>query len=447
MTPTAIADFMASFFTRWPAKVRLLDPGIGIGSLTEAFSHRFFTERSSGSSLEVTGYEIEPVLMPFLARHMGDIQFRAKELGVGFSNTIHERDFIGEATFTLRTEGLRYTHAILNPPYKKIGNNSKYRKLLREVGIETVNLYAAFLGLAVSQTEEHGEIVAIVPRSFCNGTYFRPFRRWLLERTALRHIHVFESRVKAFKEDDVLQENIIIHLERAGVQDTVTVSTSHDSTFSDYIARQIPFEQVVRSSDPELFIHIPTVAVNFPSRLFSHLLADIGLEVSTGPVVDFRLREYWLQDPKGKAVPLLYAHHFKGGKFRWPCPHRKPNALVLNEVTRKWLMPRGWYTLIKRFSAKEEARRLVAYVLDPESVASELIGFENHLNVVHKAKIGLPADLAHGFALFLNSTLTDQYFRELRSRQKVCKKVRRHPSCRSLLPAFRQRIERLPIRP
>lgn len=419
MTPTAIADFMASLFTRWPDRVRVLDPGAGVGSLTEAFAERFFAKASVGSSLEVTGYEIEPLLIPFLSDHIRAIGVRAKEAGCGFTSTIHERDFIDEATFALGFGSPQFTHVTLNPPYKKIGTKSFYRKLLRETGIETVNLYTAFLGLAVALTEKHGEIVAIIPRSFCNGAYFRPFRRWLLERVALTHVHVFESRTKAFKEDDVLQENVIIHLERGGVQGAVTVSTSHDSTFSDHATRQIPFAKIVTPSDSERFIHIPTLEVNGSARLFSHSLDDLGLEVSTGPVVDFRLREHWLQEPREKAVPLLYAHHFKGGEFRWPRPHKKPNALVLNDKTRKWLMPRGWYTLTKRFSSKEEARRLVAYVIDPNSLPSDLVGFENHLNVFHTAKNGLTADLAHGLAFFLNSTVVDRHFRNFSGHTQV----------------------------
>ena len=121
-----------------------------------------------------------------------------------------------------------FTHAILNPPYKKIGSCSKCRLLLRQVGIETVNLYSAFVGLAVALAAPGGQIVAIIPRSFCNGPYYRPFRDFILERAALRYIHLFESRSQAFKDDEVLQENIIIRLERGGQRGPVTISTSTD---------------------------------------------------------------------------------------------------------------------------------------------------------------------------------------------------------------------------
>jgi hypothetical protein len=419
MTPTAIADFMASLFTCWPANVRLLEPGAGVGSLTEAFAKRFLSQAPARANLDVTAYEIEPLLLRYLTNQLRDIEARAKDAGYCFTSAIHERDFIAEATFALGFGGQRFTHTILNPPYKKINSNSEHRKLLRKIGIETVNLYTAFLGLAVALTQEGGEIVAIVPRSFCNGTYYRPFREWLLERVALIHIHVFESRKKAFKDDDVLQENIIIHLKRNCDQEAVTVSTSHDSSFSDYAERKIPFEEIVRPSDPERFVHVPTLEVNGPSRFFSHSLEEIGLEVSTGPVVDFRVHEHWLNNPAKGVAPLLYAHHFSGGEFKWPREHKKPNALAVNDETRKWMMPRGWYTVTKRFSAKEEKRRLVAYVVDPERLPYDLFGFENHLNVFHSRKNGLSADLARGLALFLNSTMVDQYFRNFSGHTQV----------------------------
>lgn len=85
------------------------------------------------------------------------------------------------------------------------------------------------------------------------------------------------------------------------------------------------------------------------------------------------------------------------------------HSVIRDTKTRKWLLQRGCYT--KRFSAKEERRRLVAYVVEPEHLPHEHYGFENHLNVFHSGKTALSAELAHGLALFLNSTAADEYFR------------------------------------
>ena len=147
-------------------------------------------------------YEIEPVLVEYLSAQLDALR------ATGAHAELTQRDFIREGAFALSFGGAIYSHVILNPPYKKIGASSEYRLLLRQFGIETVNLYTAFLGLYsfAHKKEARGEIVAIVPRSFCNGTYFRPFRQWLLQKVSIRRIHVFESRAKAFKDDDVLQE-------------------------------------------------------------------------------------------------------------------------------------------------------------------------------------------------------------------------------------------------
>jgi adenine-specific DNA-methyltransferase len=53
----------------------------------------------------------------------------------------------------------------------------------------------------------------------------------------------------------------------------------------------------------------------------------------------------------------------------------------------------------------------MASIYDPTRINARLVGFENHLNYFHKQGSGLPADLAKGLAVYLNSTIVDQYFR------------------------------------
>lgn len=414
MTPSGIGRFMAGLFTPGRKTVRLLDAGAGVGSLTAAF-----IDAHPEVSIEVEAWELDPILRGYLETTLSG--YVAK--GVALASTIHAEDFIEASAWNLSMAvGSRFTHAILNPPYKKIGSASRHRFLLRQVGVETVNLYSAFLALAILLMEEGGEIVAIVPRSFCNGTYYRPFRRLLLDQCAIRHIHVFGARDKAFSDDDVLQENIIIKLVRGGKQGNVTVSDSHDGGFSDYRENSFAFDRIVKADDRECFIHVPSLDAEAAtvSPLFSFTLKEIGLEVCTGPVVDFRLRTHCRAWPEEGAVPLLYAHHFAGGRLAYPVEHKKkPNAIMANEQTSKWLMANGYYVLTRRFSAKEERRRVVAFVLDPEELSASSIGFENHLNVFHVGKRGMDCETAYGLSLFLNSTLVDACFRAFSGHTQV----------------------------
>ncbi len=215
LTPGGIATFMAGLFPAAGGTCRLLDAGAGIGSLAAAFLERWSSGGFDFQHVEVHAFEIDGALHSQLAKTLH--KYASSRLSVA----IHGDDFILAAADALcgdlfSSSGPRYTHAILNPPYKKINSNSAHRLALRRVGIETVNLYSAFVALAVAQAAPGGQIVAIIPRSFCNGPYYRPFRDFILERAAVRHMHLFESRSTAFKDDDVLQENIIIRLERAG---------------------------------------------------------------------------------------------------------------------------------------------------------------------------------------------------------------------------------------
>lgn len=417
MTPASVARFMASLFPPSTLQTcRLLDPGAGVGALSCAFLHRWVEgDGFDFGTVEATAYEIDTTLRAHLAQHLAGYRNVTPRIIAG--------DYIELATAE-SLQGPGFTHAILNPPYKKINSHSAHRLALRSVGIETVNLYSAFVALAVAQAAPGGQIVAIIPRSFCNGPYYRPFRDFILERAALRHMHLFASRSKAFKDDDVLQENIIIRLERGGRQGPVTVTTSTDDTFADLARHEHPFARIVFPDDPERFIHVPTSPEKDALELSGAVrstLADVGVKVSTGPVVDFRLKEHLRAMPERGTVPLLYPGHFNGSGTTWPIEGaKKPNAIVRDDESEKWLYPNGFYCVVRRFSSKEEKRRVVASVVEPGAFGNApMLGFENHLNVFHENKRGMPKALAHGLALFLNTTAVDEHFRRFNGHTQV----------------------------
>jgi hypothetical protein len=246
----------------------------------------------------------------------------------------------------------------------------------------------------------------------------------MLRGAALRHIHLFASRTKAFKDDDVLQENVIIRLECGGQQGAVTISNSTDDTFSDIATHEQPFDRIVLPGDPEAFIHVPLSLGQNALELSQGVrssLGDLGIAVSTGPVVDFRLLRHIQPSPAIDSVPLLYPGHFSENATRWPKEGiKRGNAIALNSETRRWLYPNGFYTVVRRFSSKEEAHRIVAGLVNPDTFpGAKLLGFENHLNVFHKDKHGLPEDLARGLSVFLNTTAVDDNFRRFNGHTQV----------------------------
>lgn len=423
-TPAKTAAFMVSLFPDATGSCRLLDAGAGIGSLSDAFLERWRCGGFHFQQVALDAIEIDNTLHLYLRETLEKYNARSN-----FAATIRGEDFILAATASL-AGGLfaqklpQYTHAILNPPYKKIQGNSSHRLALRSVGIETVNLYSAFVALAVAQAAEGGQIVAIIPRSFCNGPYYRPFRDFILQRAAIRHLHLFKSRNMAFKDDEVLQENIIIRLERSGEQGPVTITTSTDDSFSDLTTNVHPFNRIIMPDDPERFIHVPTSTEKSTleqSTGVRYTLANLCIKVSTGPVVDFRLKQHLRDMPDAGSVPLIYPAHLKISGTVWPINNmKKPNAIACNGDTEKWLYPNEFYCVVRRFSSKEEKRRVVASVIDPTRFGDHaLLGFENHLNLFHNNKHGLTEQLARGLAIFLNTTAVDESFRRFNGHTQV----------------------------
>jgi adenine-specific DNA-methyltransferase len=247
----------------------------------------------------------------------------------------------------------------------------------------------------------------------------------LLQHVCLKRLHVFESRDHAFRDDEVLQENVILHsIKGVPQQPTVCISQSRTPDDPAETQREVPFEHVLRPGDPQAFIH-------FVPDENGHALADamcalpctldeLGLCVSTGRVVDFRARQWLRAEPASETVPLIYPTHFNNGIIRWPkLGNKKPNAIVHDPESAELMVPAGVYVLVKRFSAKEERRRVVAAVFDDHLIKCNFVGFENHLNYFHAQGSPLDRTLAWGLFAFLNSSPLDAYFRQFNGHTQV----------------------------
>ncbi|WP_016876780.1 Eco57I restriction-modification methylase domain-containing protein [Chlorogloeopsis fritschii PCC 9212] len=422
LTPAPVAELMAGMFDKLDSEITLLDAGAGIGSLSAAFVARVCQHQKYTSNLRVVAYEIDPFLIGYLHQTLELCERVCQNVGICFNYEIRETDFIADAVSLLQPSLLKepnkaeFTHAILNPPYLKINARSQVRKLLRTIGLETSNLYTGFMAATAQLLKSGGEFVAITPRSFCNGTYFRNFRKMFLEMMALQQIYLFESRQEAFSEDDVLQETAIAHATKQKQKpDSILINTIFGIDDDFIMSNSVPYAALVHPNDPEQFIHIlpDTFSQQIVQQmgLFPCNLKDLGLTVSTGRVVDFRAKEYLRANPENNTVPLIYPVNLSDGYVEHPKITKKPQALVDVEETANLLVPNEHYVLCKRFSSKEEKRRVVAVVYDASKFDCAYVGFENHLNYFHKDGHGLDITLARGLAAYLNSTLVDSFFR------------------------------------
>jgi adenine-specific DNA-methyltransferase len=423
LTPASVAELMAEMFSNLDfPQISLLDAGAGVGSLLAAFVANLCNRQKRPTHLNIVAYEIDPFLIKYLQQTLELCVSECRFAGISLNYQIRNRDFLEDAVRLLQPSlfdavyDSRFTHAILNPPYLKINAQSKVRKLLRSIGLETSNLYTGFIAATAQLLLPGGELVSISPRSFCNGLYFRDFRKMFLEMMALHQIHLFESRQEAFSDDDILQETVIVHaIKQKQPFDSVRISISSSADDEFIKTHLLPYSDIIHPHDSEQFIHIipDSLSQQFVRQMsnFNCTLKDLELTVSTGRVVDFRAKKYLRLMPEENTVPLIYPVNFSEGYVKYPKITRKHQALVYEEQTASLLIPNEHYVVTKRFSSKEEKKRVVAVVYDANRINCAWVGFENHLNYFHQDGKGLELTLARGLAVYLNSSLVDAFFR------------------------------------
>lgn len=397
-TPNLVASIMASLpkITE-RSSVRILDPGAGSGILTAAMVQTLL-DQNPRIEIEVVAVESDDHLLSSLRATLSDCE----ELGV--KTRIVNEDFV---TWALHTDE-KFDFIIQNPPYAKLPVASETFGTLKSAGFKIPNIYAAFMILGADLLYEAGQQVSITPRSWMNGTYFSKFRRDLLERVSIDAIHTFESRSKVFGDSGVLQESIIVCASKRKQSDTVILQISMD--FRDEIRqRVVPATQVV--SEDYLFVPATDAdgqVVEWMNKA-KHTLDSLGISVSTGRVVDFRSREYLHNEPSESSYPMVYPANLSADGVVHPRESaKKPQWFsATEEILSKNLVPAGVYVLVKRFSAKEEKRRIVSNIWN----SSEPPAFDNKLNYFHSSGRGLELEIAVGLSKWMNSTQVDRFFR------------------------------------
>ena len=425
-TPPEVAEFMAGMFTKVPQDVvRVLDAGAGVGTLTAAICRRLSQERRR-RTIFAELWEKDPKLEPYLRATLNQCAATMRACGCTFEYSIRCDDFIlanGQKTLFYDGPTPRFDLAILNPPYYKLRKDSAEARAMEHVVHGQPNIYALFMAATADLLVPGGEMVAITPRSYFNGPYFKRFRKWFFDRMVARQVHLFESRTEAFREDGVLQENVIMLTEKGGRPADVALTMSLGRLFPDAGKTMVPYRQVIENTTGDHVVRVtPGKAESNVVKALDRLgarLRDLGFEISTGPVVSFRATEY-LRDQRGaNTAPLLWLHNVRPYLTRFPEKTKKPSHIEVSEASKRLLVPARRYVLLKRFTSKEERRRLVAGIVESTDSYSEWLGLENHLNYIYRRTKEMTHLEAIGLAAYLNSRVVDCYFRAISGNTQV----------------------------
>ncbi len=414
-TSELTARFMASLFTLDFTKdeLRLLDAGAGTGLLTAALVEHLRQEGYSGT-IRVTCYENDAKVLPVLKQNLELLRERAGiKYEICTDNYLTSQNFLEQDLY--REPRPQYDLIIGNPPYLKIPKDAPEAKAMAGVCHGAPNLYFLFWAMGIANLKDDAELVYIIPRSWTSGAYFERFRRFLFQHCVITHIHIFGSRDKVFDGESVLQETMIIKVRKTRVRPaTVQMSSSETSEFKAVCSYEVPYDTVVA---PNQYVFLVTnkdeaEVLSRVNRQPSTLEAD-ELKMRTGIIVDFRTQEVLRNEAEEGTYPLFFSSHIKDGRVQWPIG--RESEYILTDHAG-YLQENADYLFVKRFTAKEERRRLQCGIyLTAEHPAFEYISTQNKINYI---KCDDP-ELAFGVFVLLNSTLYDTYYRILNGSTQV----------------------------
>ncbi len=434
-TPPSIAQFMARQITIKNSYVLLLDPGAGAGILTGAVCEQLISSEQP-LQIEAHLFENDPDMLSVLGANLTYIQQAFHQTEHTFQFVIFSEDFIERNACVFDEQHLfcqvsntpKYDIIILNPPYFKLSKTHHHSCLMRQIVHGQPNVYMFFLAICAALLQEHGQMVCITPRSYCSGLYFKKFRHWFLHQVTPVSFHLFASRKNTFKQD-VLQEAVIL---KAIKQDShpshIKITTSGDADLDDIQSLSVPYETVVPSTNPDFMIHLPSNEIDLEItdilRSWQTTFFNSGFRISTGPVVSFRAAQYLSENVAYDGIynaPLLWMNHLKNFSIQFPLKGiKKPQTIQITEESSKLLIKNQHYVFLKRFSAKEQKKRLYASYYSPTLLPhTKYLGLENHVNYIWKPVEGLSQQESLGIMAILNSSLFDSYFRVMNGNTQV----------------------------
>lgn len=432
LTPKIISDFMGNLAQPKKSEISILDPGCGTAILSCSLIEKL-TQNSNLKKINLKLYETDYEIIKELNKVISFLKSWLIEKGIKLNVTTEQKDFVLDNSDAFNQNTLfgnqlidKYDYIISNPPYFKISKSDARASIAKELVYGQPNIYSIFMGLSAKLLKPSGELIFITPRSFAAGNYFKAFRNSFFNDVSITDIHIFESRNKMFKNDNVLQENIIV---RATNEKSSIIKVSVSKSMEDLHSPDMSFyktEELIDLNSKEKTLFIPSNNNEAKTiKLFNNWknsLNDFNIQISTGPVVAFRCKDYLVPDFESdkNLAPLFWLHNVKEMEFVFPLKKgAKESYIIDTEKSRKFLLKNKNYILIRRFSSKDDKSRLVCSPYFASNLEFDRIGIENHLNYVYRPNGELSDEEIWGISALFNSKLFDTYFRTFNGSTQV----------------------------
>ncbi len=438
-TAAPVAELMASMMVIKP-KMKILDPGGGTGVLIAAIVDRIISEKIN-VKISVDLYENDVNTIPYLKKCMRFCKKSLQNNGIeNFDYNIICEDFVKYNRYLFDSNNLKsnknankyankYDTVICNPPYFKIKKEHEYSTILHEYIYGQPNVYYLFMLVSEKLTKYDGQVIFITPRSYCSGNYFERFRIKFFNLIEPSHFHLFNSRRdKIFNGENVWQESIILSGFKRNSKKSafINISFSNDSkTKKDINNLKVNKELIMDFNKNNYSL------IRFPAsqkeidilKIFdkwNNSLNNMKMNVSTGPIVSFRNKNFISDFSKGDSYPLFCMKHIKNFKVIFPINVvDKEKGISRKGFNEKRLTKSSNYVIIKRVTSKEQKKRIHCGAFLKDEYDFNMFGLDNHLNYIYKVDGSLTEVEVIGLTAILSSTIVDCYFRTISGNTQV----------------------------
>ena len=422
-TPQNIANYMSdrlleNNFCQKHSTFKILDPGAGTGVLGISLVQKIFSINSN-AIVQIVSYENDNNALKVLKHNYKLIFKWAKNNNLKFTYTIKPQNYILDGynlfDYGINNHENEYDLIISNPPYKKLRKDSEEATAMPFIVHGAPNLYGLFWAKSIIELKPNSNSIFIIPRSWMSGSYFTKLRQFIFSQGNISEIHSFEARKNKFGNAKVLQELVIVVFKKRSAINQIRYFTHNSVSLLDktnYIMADKANVVVGKEQRIYLVNSKKDIETLKWANRFSSTVEKSGLKMKTGLTVCFRNKSLLEDEGSSENVPIIFSdniskHSVHLNRKKDQFLKKKRNGLLQNNQD---------YIFVKRFSSKEEKRRIqTAYYNSSRFSKYDQISTDNKLNFV----IAENDNLLKGAYLFLSSTKFDEYYRLLGSNTQV----------------------------
>ena len=409
-----MADLIQETGFNWQSS-RVLEPACGTGALMLPVAKLIIKNQPHSQDPaetlrhlreHLTGFEIDPftawIAQVFLDAEMSAIPGTERH---DLPWLVETKDTIGYSP----TE--QYDLVLANPPYRKVNLTPLQRARFGRSISGNPNICTLFADQALRLTAPGGVVALITPTSLLSGRTFRALRATLDEEAFPLAVNFVSQRRNVFQ--NVLQEVVLTLYRKRTTPPPAAVYSTTPAGLAGLSTAVGTFRVPDNPEQPWL---IPREPAQDPlvhrAMQMKHRLIDYGYQVHTGPLVWNRHKDLLTQHEEPGSKPIIWSWSIlPNGGFRFPVRNPKRPPYIRLSNTSSKLATHHPCILVKRTTAMEQDRRLVAAELPPSFLAAHgSVVVENHINMLVPNR-GKPKVSAATLTAVLNSRTLDRIFR------------------------------------